>query len=166
MMRSPLALTPGPGQRSVWDFPRPPAIETVSDRVLVEFGGGIIADTIRAVRVCETASPPAYYLPFADVAPGVLIPCPGGSFCEWKGRARYWSVVTPSREEKRAAWSYSNPTDAFAALADHVAFYAGRLDRCRVGRHLVVPQPGGFYGGWITPEFTGPFKGEPGTTHW
>jgi uncharacterized protein (DUF427 family) len=133
MMRSPLALTPGPGQRSVWDFPRPPAIETVSDRVLVEFGGGIIADTIRALRVCETASPPAYYLPFADVAPGVLIPCPGGSFCEWKGRARYWSVVTSSREEKP---------------------------------HLVVPQPGGFYGGWITPEFTGPFKGEPGTTHW
>ncbi len=165
-MRSPSAVTPGPGQRSVWDFPRPPVIEPVPDRVLVRFGGSIVADTTRAVRVCETASPPTYYIPFADVAPGALVPAAGESFCEWKGRARYWSVITSQREARKAAWSYPNPTPPFTALSDRVAFYAGRMDACQVGPHLVVPQPGGFYGGWITPEFTGPFKGEPGTTHW
>jgi len=165
-MRAPFAVTPGPGQRSVWDFPRPPAIEPVPDRVLIEFGGRVIADTSRAVRVCETASPPTYYIPFADVAPGVLVPCQGDSFCEWKGRARYWTVSGQQQEALRAAWSYPNPTPAFTALADRVAFYAGRMDACHVGPHLVVPQPGGFYGGWITPEFTGPFKGEPGSAHW
>jgi uncharacterized protein (DUF427 family) len=165
-MRPPFAITPSAGQRSVWDFPRPPAIESVPARVVVEFGGLVIADSIKAVRVLETASPPTYYLPIEDVMPGVLVPCEGQSFCEWKGRARYWTVSTPQRHAARTAWGYPDPSPAFAAIASHVAFYAGRMDACRVGADLVVPQPGGFYGGWITPEFTGPFKGEPGTTHW
>ena len=150
----------------MWDFPRPPVIESVPARVVVELGGVVIADTLRALRVLETASPPTYYLPMTDVMPGVLVPCEGESFCEWKGRARYWTVFTPDRQAARAAWGYPNPTPAFAAIGGHVGFYAGRMDACRVGADIVVPQPGGFYGGWITPEFTGPFKGEPGTTHW
>ena len=165
-MRPPFAITPAAGQRSVWDFPRPPAIESVPERVVVELGGVVVADTTRAVRVLETASPPTYYLPMVDVKPGVLVPCEGESFCEWKGRARYFTVSTPRRQAARAAWGYPDPDRAFAALAGCVAFYAGRMDVCRVGAAIVVPQPGAFYGGWITPEFTGPFKGEPGTTHW
>lgn len=165
-MRPPFAVTPLAGQRSVWDFPRPPIIEAVPARVVVELGGVIVADTTRAVRVLETASPPTYYLPAADVSPGVLVPAAGESFCEWKGRARYWTVSTPRRQAARAAWSYPDPVPAFSAIADCVAFYAGLMDACRVGADLVVPQPGAFYGGWITPEFTGPFKGEPGPAHW
>jgi uncharacterized protein (DUF427 family) len=165
-MRPPFAIVPAPGQRSVWDFPRPPTLEPVPARVTVKCGAVVIANTMNAVRVLETASPPTYYLPMADVMHGVLVPCDGESFCEWKGRARYWTVSTPQRQAARAAWGYPAPDRAFAAIAGYVAFYAGRMDACRVGADLVIPQPGAFYGGWITPEFTGPFKGEPGTTHW
>ena len=132
----------------------------------VEFGGEVIADTGRALRVAETASPPTYYIPRADVRSGALVPCSGASVCEWKGRATYWTVRTSRAEAERAAWSYPEPLPAFHALRDHVAFYAGRMDACWVGLHRVVPQPGGFYGGWVTPDLVGPFKGEPGTGHW
>jgi uncharacterized protein (DUF427 family) len=151
---------------SVWDFPRPPRIEPVEARVRIELAGQVIADSTRAVRVCETASPPTYYLPRADITPGVLVAAAGTSFCEWKGRASYWSVNVGTRIVERAAWSYPSPTPAFVLLADMVAFYARPFDACWVGDERVIPQPGGFYGGWITPEVVGPFKGEPGTGHW
>jgi len=166
MPRHPLAAVPQPGQTSVWDYPRPPRLETVTARVRIEFGGTVVADTRQALRVCETASPPTYYLPRADVAPGVLIAAPGGSVCEWKGRAVYWSVRAGGREVSLAAWSYPDPRPAFAALRGHVAFYAGPMDACWVGDERVTPQPGGFYGGWITADLAGPFQGPPGTAHW
>jgi uncharacterized protein (DUF427 family) len=134
--------------------------------VRIEFGGRVVADTDHALRVCETASPPTYYLPAADVAPGALIAAPGSSVCEWKGRAVYWSVRAGGREASRAAWSYPDPLPAFAALRGHVAFYAGPMDACWVGDERATPQPGGFYGGWVTADLVGPFKGEPGTGHW
>lgn len=162
----PSRVPPGPGQVSVWDFPRPPRLEPVDARVRIEFGGALIVDTTRALRVCETASPPTYYVPLDDVMADVLEPAPGQSFCEWKGRAAYWSVRVGDRVSPDAAWSYPAPTPAFAALRDHVAFYAGRVDACYVGDARVIPQPGHFYGGWITPDVVGPFKGEPGTGHW
>ena len=165
-MRPSFAVSPGPGQVSVWDFPRPPRLEPVGERVRIEFAGEVIADTLHALRVCETASPPTYYVPRSDVRSGALVPCPGASMCEWKGRASYWTVRSGGAEAPAAAWSYEQPTSAFSALRDHVAFYAGRMDRCTVGPHVVVPQPGAFYGGWITPDLVGPFKGEPGTGHW
>lgn len=151
---------------SVWDFPRPPRIEPVDSRVRVEFGGEVIADSTGALRVLETASPPTYYIPRADVRPGALVPCPGASYCEWKGRASYWAVRAGGAEAIRAAWSYERPSPAFAALAGCVAFYAGAMDACWVGSYRVAPQAGAFYGGWITPDVVGPFKGEPGTGHW
>lgn len=151
---------------SVWDFPRPPRVEAVALRVRIALGGQTVADTLRALRVCETASPPTYYLPIADIAPDALISAPGTSWCEWKGRAVYWSVRGGGREAPRAAWSYPEPSPAFAALRDHVAFYAGPMDGCWVGDERVTPQPGGFYGGWVTADLVGPFKGEPGTGHW
>jgi uncharacterized protein (DUF427 family) len=151
---------------SVWDFPRPPRLEPVAARVRIELAGQVIVDSMRAVRVCETASPPTYYVPRADITPGVLVAAPGTSFCEWKGRASYWSVRVGSRIVERAGWSYPSPTPAFAALADKVAFYARPFDACWVGGERATPQPGAFYGGWITPEVVGPFKGEPATSHW
>jgi uncharacterized protein (DUF427 family) len=168
MSRSPrpVPVRPGPGQLSVWDFPRPPRLEPVPARVRVEFGGIVIADTTAALRVCETASPPAYYIPPADLLPGSLTPSARSSFCEWKGTARYWTVRAGDRVERDAAWSYPEPAPRYAALRDYVAFYAQRMDACWVGEQRVTPQPGRFYGGWITPDLVGPFKGEPGTEGW
>ena len=129
-------------------------------------GGVTIADTRRALRVLETSHPPNYYLPLADVLDGALAVSTGASFCEWKGRATYYDVRGGDRVEPAAAWGYERPSDAFAALRDHVAFYAGRMDECRVDGERVTPQPGGFYGGWITASVRGPFKGGPGTRGW
>lgn len=158
--------TPGPGQRSVWDFPRPPRLERVRERVRIAFNGRTIADSTDAWRVCETASPPTYYIPRQDIADGVLDEAPGGSMCEWKGQAKYWTLRVGECESRAAAWSYPKPTSAFRALAGHLAFFAGRVDACFVGDDRVVPQAGGFYGGWITRDLAGPFKGDPGTGHW
>lgn len=165
MMR-PKRIEPGPGQQSVWDFPRPPALERVSVRLRVVLGGVTIAETTRGHRVCETSHAPAYYFPPTDVSPDALEPAPGASFCEWKGVASYFTVVGGGSRAERAAWSYPEPTAAFASLADHVAFYAGSMDACFVGDHEVTPMDGDFYGGWITPDLVGPFKGAPGTRHW
>ncbi|MET7247627.1 DUF427 domain-containing protein [Methylobacterium sp. EM32] len=156
----------GPGQESVWDYPRPPRLEPVPERLRVVFDGVTIADTVRGWRVLETSHPPSYYLPPGDIAPGALIPAGGGSLCEWKGPALYFDVVGKRGRADRAAWAYPNPTEAFAALAGHVAFYAGAMEACFVGDERVTPQPGGFYGGWITKNIVGPFKGEPGTMGW
>ncbi len=159
-------MPPGPGQESVWDYPRPPRLEDVAARITVELGGGVIADTTSAYRVLETSHPPSYYLPPDAWLPGSLEPAAGGSFCEWKGQATYWTVIGGSRREEAAAWSYPHPTPAFAALADHVAVYCARTDRCRVDGEVALPQPGGFYGGWVTSKVVGPFKGIPGSWGW
>jgi uncharacterized protein (DUF427 family) len=129
-------------------------------------GGVTVADTTRAYRVLETSHPPNYYFPPADVAPGALGASAAASFCEWKGRAHYYAVHGGDRVEEDAAWAYATPSPAFAPLRDHVAFYAGRMDACFVDGERVVPQPGGFYGGWITANVVGPFKGGAGSRGW
>lgn len=157
---------PGPGRESVWDYPRPPRLEPVRERVSVEFAGVLLADSTRALRVCETASPPTYYVPPEDARLDLLVPVPGSTLCEWKGRARYFSARVGDQIAERAAWSYPQPFAGFAALASHLAFFPSRVDACRVGGETVRPQPGGYYGGWITRNLVGPFKGEPGTESW
>lgn len=129
-------------------------------------GGEVIADTTAALRVLETSHPPTFYLPRADFAPGALSPAPGSSYCEWKGHAAYLDVTGGGRTAPRAAWYYPDPVPAFAALRDHVAVYPAAMDECRVGDEVARPQEGGFYGGWITDEIVGPFKGAPGTGGW
>ncbi|HLM05141.1 MAG TPA: DUF427 domain-containing protein [Blastococcus sp.] len=156
----------GPGQESVWDYPRPPSATVTGRRIVVELGGRTIADTVRAVRVCETSHPPVYYVPLEDIAPGVLQRAGGGSWCEWKGAATYWDVVVDGRRVHQAGWSYEDPSPGFEHLRGAVAFYLGRVDRALVDGEQARPQAGGFYGGWITDEVAGPFKGEPGTLGW
>jgi uncharacterized protein (DUF427 family) len=163
--RPPFAVVPQPGQVSVWDFPRPPRIDTDDRLVVVRWGAVEVARTRRAVRVLETAHPPSFYLPWEDVRREHLQPAAGTSFCEWKGPARYWSLIDGRRSLTRVAWSYPQPLAGAEALADCVAFYPAALD-CTVDGAAVTPQPGRFYGGWITPELTGPFKGEPGSEAW
>jgi uncharacterized protein (DUF427 family) len=158
-------MRPVPGQESVWDYPRPPRVEPVARRVRVELGGRTIADTTRALRVCETSSPPCYYVPPADVALECLAPSERTSFCEWKGVARYWTV-RGDRVAKDAAWSYPEPYPGYEGIRDYLAFYPRRMDACWVGEDRVAPQPGVYYGGWITPELVGPFKGVPGSEGW
>jgi uncharacterized protein (DUF427 family) len=156
----------GPGQESVWDYPRPPSAEVTGRRVVVELGGRVVASTTRAVRVCETSHPPVYYVPREDVADGVLQRAAGGSWCEWKGAATYWDVVVDGRRHPDLAWSYEDPVERYAVLRGAVAFYPSRVDRALVDGEVVRAQAGDFYGGWITDEVVGPFKGEPGTWGW
>ena len=155
--RPDFAETPGPGQESVWDYPRPPRLEPDEREVVIRFEGVEIARTRGALRMLETSHPPTFYLPPGDVDPKRLRAAGGGSRCEWKGSAAYWDVIGPTRELRRAAWSYPEPFD-YRELAGYLAFYATVLE-CFVGGERVRPQPGGFYGGWITPELVGPFKG-------
>lgn len=156
----------GPGQESVWSYPRPAIAELSSCCIKIEHGGRTIAETRSAVRTLETSHPPSYYIPLADIAPGVLRRAAGTSICEWKGAAIYWDVVLGDIVLPRVGWSYPDPTPPFALLRDHVAFYAGPFDRCTVNGERVTPQPGRFYGGWITSRVVGPFKGGPGTMGW
>ena len=156
----------GPGQESVWGYPRPPSAEVTDRHVVVEFAGRIVADTRRSVRVCETSHPPVYYVPRTDVPDGVLHHAGGGSWCEWKGAATYWDLVVDGRRSAAAAWSYEDPSAGYEHLRGAVAFYPGRVDRALVEGVEVRPQPGAFYGGWITDDVVGPFKGEPGTLGW
>ena len=165
-VKPPFVDDPGPDQRSVWDFPRPPAVERVLDRVTIEFADRMVADTTRCLRVCETASPPTYYVPRADLDVSLLVPGGGLSMCEWKGRARYYDLVVDGRTSPQAAWDYPSVSAEYQVLADHLAFYASRVDRCTVAGEVVRPQAGSFYAGWITSELTGPFKGDPGTQGW
>ncbi len=162
----PNRIEPGPGQESVWDYPRPPRLEPSNKRITVEFNGVTIADTMRAVRVLETSHPPVYYIPPEDIRMEFLQTSPRTSFCEWKGRAGYYSVRLGDREAPDAAWFYADPTPAFAALRDHVAFYPSRVDACSVDGERVAAQEGDFYGGWITKNIVGPFKGGPGSWGW
>ena len=165
-MRRPTPEPPGPGQESVWDYPRPPRLERTSRLVEVTFGGRLVARTDTALRVLETSHPPTYYLPMTSFVEGALRPAPGGSLCEWKGRAAYLDVVAGDAVAHGAAWHYPRPTRAFAEIAGHVALYPGAMDRCTVDGEVVRAQPGGFYGGWVTSSVVGPFKGDPGTMSW
>jgi uncharacterized protein (DUF427 family) len=163
--RPPFARTPGPGQESVWDYPRPAVLAQDAREVVIRWGRIEIARTNRAIRVLETAHPPSFYLPWEDVARDHLQSAAGTSLCEWKGSARYWSLIDGLRSLPRVAWSYPQPLPGAEALAECVAFYPGNLE-CSVGGARVAPQPGRFYGGWVTPELVGPFKGEPGSESW
>jgi uncharacterized protein (DUF427 family) len=151
---------------SVWDYPRPPAVTRCERTVRIELGGVVIAESGRALRVLETSHPPTLYLPQDDVAAGVLAPAAGSSFCEFKGRAVYFDVAAGGRVAERAAWHYPEPDPAYAALLGHVSFYPGRMDACWLGEERVRAQAGDFYGGWITADLAGPFKGPPGTRGW
>ena len=162
----PTPLPIAPGQESVWAYPRPPAVERTPRHLCVELGGEVLAETRRALRVLETSHPPVYYVPPDDVRLDLLVPVSGGSFCEWKGRAMYYDADVTGRRVERVAWTYPDPTSDQVRLKDHVAFYAARVDRCTVDGEVVVPQPGDFYGGWITDDVVGPFKGDPGTEGW
>ncbi|MFB7664046.1 DUF427 domain-containing protein [Kitasatospora sp. NPDC056138] len=151
----------------MWDYPRPPTVVAASGRLVeVWFGGRLVASTRRAVRVLETSHPPVYYLPPRDVVTELITPGEGLSFCEWKGQAQYWDLQVGSRQAVRAAWSYPEPLPAYRELRDMLAFYPGRVDRCTVDGEAVRAQEGEFYGGWITSEITGPYKGGPGTSGW
>lgn len=163
--RPSFAVVPGPGQRSVWDFPRPPRIEREGRELSIACAGVEIARTRQALAVLETASPPTLYLPQADIAMALLDEDEGSSWCEWKGRARYWAVRAGGQRLARVAWSYPQPQPGFEALLGHIGFYPAPLD-CRIEGRRVQPQPGRFYAGWVTPELVGPFKGEPGSEGW
>ena len=151
---------------SVWDYPRPPRVEPAGEAVVVVLGGVEICRTTAALRVLETSHPPTYYLPRADFVHGALQPASGSSYCEFKGSAAYLDVVGGEVVAARAGWYYPEPSPGFEALRDHVALYAGRMDQVTVDGETVQPQPGGFYGGWITSRVVGPFKGGPGSRGW
>ena len=157
---------PGPGQESVWDYPRPPRVEPSTALVEIRLGGLVVARTTHALRVLETSHPPTFYLPVASFVDGALRPAAGSSYCEWKGDASYYDVVSPTRTAVRAGWTYPQPSPGFEALLDHVAVMPGAVDTCTVDGEIVVPQEGGFYGGWITSRVVGPFKGGAGTRGW
>ena len=159
-------IEPGPGQESVWDYPRPPRIEPCSRAVRILFAGEVVAESSVALRVLETSSPPTIYLPAGDVRMDLLTPSDKRSHCEWKGGASYYDLAVGDRMSRNAAWYYPEPKRNFQALLGHVAFYAGRVDEAYLGDERVTPQPGDFYGGWITSDIVGPFKGEPGTSGW
>lgn len=160
--RPSFAVEPGPAQESVWDYPRPPAIVPDGRRIEVVAAGGVIAVTTNSIRVLETSHPPSFYLPGDDVVPGRLGGAAGSSACEWKGQAEYVAIAGTSES---IGWRYPDPFPEFAPYAGWVSFYPDRV-RCTVDGEVVRAQAGGFYGGWITDEVVGPFKGEPGTTGW
>lgn len=152
---------------NVWEYPRPPALVPCERRVRIDLGGVVVAESTSALRVLETSHPPTIYVPPGDIADGALVPAGGrGSFCEWKGAARYFDVVGGDRMEARAAWAYAVPVERYAALRDHVAFYPSRMDACWLDEEQVLSQEGDFYGGWVTADLAGPFKGGPGTLGW
>lgn len=162
--RPDFAIEPGPGQESVWDYPRPPRLDRSTELVEVRQGDLTIASSRVALRLCETASPPTYYLPEADVDFTRLEQIAHNSFCEWKGQASYFALANDPAEIP-VAWLYADPHPSFAAIDKHISFYPNRC-HCFVDGERVMPQPGEFYGGWITSRVVGPFKGEPGTGHW
>jgi uncharacterized protein (DUF427 family) len=150
----------------VWQYPRPPRLESTDEHIIVRWKGEIVAETRRALRLLETSHPPTYYIPREDVRADWIVEAKHSSFCEYKGRASYWTLRKGDAESPNAAWSYANPTPKYAALKDHLAFYASRVDECSVDGEVVQAQPGDFYGGWITSRIKGPFKGGPGTWGW
>lgn len=162
----PMRIEPGPGQESVWDYPRPPRVEPSRRRVRVVFNGEVVADTRRAQRVLETSHPPVYYVPPDDVRLGLLSPGKHRTYCEFKGEASYATLSVGGRTSRDAAWYYPRPAPGYEALRDHYAFYPSRVDACYVDDEQVTAQEGDFYGGWVTRDVVGPFKGAPGTWGW
>jgi uncharacterized protein (DUF427 family) len=165
-MASRMRIDPGPGQESVWDYPRPPRLERTSRRLRAILNGRTIVDTTSGWRVLETSHPPVYYVPPADTDPAAFRLAAGTSFCEFKGAAVYYDLAAGERVSARAAWAYPLPSRAFAAIAHHYAIYASRVDECYVDGERVLAQAGDFYGGWITSDVVGPFKGAAGTWGW
>ena len=153
-------------QESVWDYPRPPRVEPCTLRIRVLFSGEKVADSTRALRLLETSHPPSYYIPPEDVRQELLTLAHGSSYCEFKGKAQYWTLRQGAQTGRPAAWSYASPLPAYRELQDHWCFYAGRGLECFVEDVRVTAQEGDFYGGWITPNLKGPFKGGPGTAGW
>lgn len=159
-------IEPGPGQESVWDYPRPPACEPTKKTIKAVVDGIVLVETTGAYRVLETSHPPVYYFPRQDVRMDLMKPDRGGSFCEWKGHAHYLAIELPNRRLENAAWYYPTPTQRFDAIAGYLAFYPSKLDACYVNEEQARAQVGDFYGGWITDDLVGPFKGAPGTMGW
>ena len=169
MPKDPRTVHPEPtgaGEESVWRYPSPPVLEATSKRIEIVFNGEVVASSTGAYRVLETSHPPVYYIPPEDIRMDLMEAAGGGSWCEWKGRARYWTLRVDDRVAERVGWSYPAPTGSFEEIRDFVAFYAEPMDSCTVDGMAVTPQPGGFYGGWITPDIKGPFKGGPGSMGW
>ena len=162
----PNPIIPKPGQESVWDYPRPARLEDTNKSLQVICNGLILARTNRGKRVLETSHPPVYYFPSEDIKLECLIETPKKTWCEWKGLCQYYDISIGDRYISQGAWRYSEPTSDFVSIQDHYSFYASLMDACYVNDELVVPQPGDFYGGWITSDIVGPFKGEPGTRWW
>lgn len=159
-------VKPGPGQESVWDYPRPPRVEPNRRHLVVEFAGQVVAETHQGLRVLETSHPPTFYIPLDEVRRDALQASTRQTFCEYKGWASYWSLRVSGRVSENAAWYYLHPSPGYEALRDTVAFYPSRAAACYVDGERVKAQPGDFYGGWITPDVVGPFKGEPGSSGW
>jgi uncharacterized protein (DUF427 family) len=159
-------IEPGPGQESVWDYPRPPRIEETDKHIEVFFNDILIADSTDVKRVLETSSPPVYYIPTQDIEMKYFIKSDRRSLCEWKGTAFYYSIKVHDKTAYDAAWYYPNPTPSFESIKNYIAIYPQNMDACFVDGEIAQPQPGNFYGGWITSDIVGPFKGEPGTESW
>ena len=156
----------GLGQESVWDYPRPAIAEPTARHIRITHQGVVLADTRAAWRTLETSHPPAYYIPQTNIAMAHLRPSPARSICEWKGQAVYWDVVIGNETIAAAGWSYPTPKLAFTGIKDHIAFYALQFDQVLIDGAQITPQPGGFYGGWVTSREAGPFKGIPGSRFW
>lgn len=159
-------VQPAPGQESVWDYPRPPRVERSHKRIRIVCNGVELVNTTAAYRVLETSHPPGYYVPQADIQMQYLTMTARNTFCEFKGAASYWTVQVSERVERDVVWMYANPSPGYEAIRDFLAFYPGRMDECFVDEERVQAQAGDFYGGWITSEIVGPFKGGAGTWGW
>lgn len=165
-MFRPQRIEPQPGQESVWDYPRPPRLEPCSKRIQIIFNNITLVDSQRTYRLLETSHPPTYYIPPEDIKMEYLHPTDKQSYCEWKGSANYYTIRVEDKQIINAAWYYPNPTPDYAAIQDHVAFYPSQMDECYVDEEKVTSQPGDFYGGWITSDIVGPFKGGVGSWGW
>lgn len=166
LLMHPQPIPPEPGQESVWDYPRPPRLEDTSKHIQIVLNGVTLVDTRQAKRVLETSHPPVYYIPPDDIQMTYLLPSARSTYCEWKGQGAYYHVVVGDRRLENVAWYYPTPTPAFASIQNYVAFYPAPMDACLVDGETVEPQPGNFYGGWITRDIVGPFKGAPGSWGW
>jgi uncharacterized protein (DUF427 family) len=162
----PERIEPAPGQESVWDYPRPPALQPTTSLLRVELNGVTIGETTSGYRVLETSQPPAYYFPPDDVGMDHLVATPHRTFCEWKGQAHYYTVIADGDEAINAVWSYSSPIERFGPIKGYLAFYPQRMTACYVDGERVQANEGGFYGGWITSKVVGPFKGAAGSAGW
>lgn len=162
----PQPIPPGLGQESVWDYPRPPKVEDANKRIRIIFNNQLIADTHRSKRLLETSHPPNYYIPPEDIRTEFLTQTARSSFCEWKGRASYYTLQVGDRTAENVAWYYPDISPTYKELEGYVSFYPGPMDACYVDEEKVQPQPGDFYAGWITRDIVGPFKGGPGTLGW